>query len=128
TDTATATEANPGRVAGRGPQTAGSHGRTGLAAGRDGLRDIVIDALRSVPGGRGRLPRHRRGSCPGWGRPQSHSPSMISALDCLVFSTLAMTSSDFSLVRTPTAKTMAVTMRQASSPQPNVSTPRLPSP
>src|SRR5699024_5803330 len=64
--TATATEANPGLVAGRASQTAGSHGRTGLAAGRDGLRDIVIDALSSAPAGRDRLSRHRRGSCPGW--------------------------------------------------------------
>src|SRR5699024_6701631 len=62
------------------------------------------------------------------GRSPGHSPSMVSALDCLVFSTLVMTSSDFSRVPTPTAKTMAVTMKQASSPQPKVSNPRLPSP
>src|SRR5699024_12496889 len=62
------------------------------------------------------------------GRSPCHLPSMVSALDCLVYSTLVMTSSDFSRVPTPTVKTMAVTMKQASSPQPKVSNPRLPSP
>src|SRR5699024_1954881 len=77
----------------------------------------------------GRTPRHRH-RCDEVrpGRSPGHSPSMISALDCVVFSTLVMTSSDFSRVPTPTAKTMAVTMKHASSPQPKVSNPRLSSP